>query len=71
MLDDRDEYQRNEIYEELAFSGILLWFLTTLLMVISFVMDVFQNSLSFTTIALIIINMVYVIIITIRLRKNV
>ncbi|MCZ0702960.1 dolichol kinase [Natronobacillus azotifigens] len=70
VFDDRDEYQRNQIYEELAFSGILLWFLTTLLMVISFVMDVFQNSLSFATIALIIINMVYAIIITIRLRKK-
>lgn len=42
MLDDRDEYQRNEIYEELAFSGILLWFLTTLLMVSNHVINGYQ-----------------------------
>jgi len=69
-LDDRDEYQKQEIYKELAFWGVLLWTSTMLLMFASFIADTIRNSLSFITIALLIINMLYAGILTIRLRKN-
>ncbi|MGY0694570.1 DUF3278 domain-containing protein [Virgibacillus sp. FSP13] len=69
-LDERDEYQQQEIYKELAFSGMLLWCLTMLLMLISLVTDTIHNKLSFVTPSLFLINMVYAIFILVRLRKK-
>lgn len=69
-MDDRDEYQLSEIYKELAFSGIVLWYLTTLLMFISLIIDTIQNTLSFGTIALLILNMTYAILTVIKLRRK-
>lgn len=69
-IDDRDEYQLQEIHKELAFSGILLWCLTMLLMFASLVVDTIHNTLTFITPALLIINMVYAIIVVSKLRKK-
>jgi len=70
VMDDRDEYQQQEIYKELAFSGVLLWYLSMLLMLVSIVVDTVQNTMSFSTPALLIINMIYAFYITIRMRKK-
>lgn len=70
VMDDRDEYQLFEIHKQLAFSGILLWYLSMILMFISLVIDTTQNTLSFSTPALLIINMVYAVMTLIRLRKK-
>lgn len=69
-IEDRDEYQLKEIYKELAFSGILLWYLTLLLMFISLIVDTIHNTLNFLTIALLIVNMIYAINVTSNLRKK-
>lgn len=69
-IEDRDEYQLKEIYKELAFSGILLWYLTLLLMFISLIIDTVNNTLNFLTIALLFVNLIYTINITSNLRKN-
>ena len=71
VMDDRDEYQQQEIYKELAFSGMLLWSLSMLLMLVSIVIDTIQNTISFSTPALLMINMIYAFYITIRLLKRV
>ncbi|GAA0494101.1 hypothetical protein GCM10008986_20770 [Salinibacillus aidingensis] len=69
-VDDRDEYQRHEIYKELAFSGILLWYLTLFLMFISLIFDTIHNTLSFATPSLFIINMVYAGIVIVKIRRK-
>ncbi|MEN1968429.1 DUF3278 domain-containing protein [Lentibacillus sp. N15] len=69
-IDDRDEYQLQEIHKELAFSGILLWGLTLILMFISLVIDTIHNTLTFITPALLIVNMVYAIKVVSKLRKK-
>ncbi|MGX1724965.1 hypothetical protein [Bacillus haynesii] len=69
-VDDRDEYQRYEIYKELAFSGVLLWYLSMLLMFISLIIDTIQNTLSFATPSLFMINMIYGAMIIIKMRKK-
>lgn len=69
-VNDRDEYQLREIYKELAFSGILLWYLTLLIMFISLIIDTVNNTLNFSTIALFLLVMVYSINIVLRLRKK-
>lgn len=69
-VNDRDEYQLREIYKELAFSGILLWYLTLLIMFISLIIDTVNNTLNFSTIVLFLLVMVYSINIVLRLRKK-
>ena|SRR5699024_5453937 len=69
-IDDRDEYQLQEIYKELAFSGILLWYLMMFLMFASLVMDTIHHTISFITIALFIVNMLYVTKVVLKLRKQ-
>lgn len=69
-IDNRNEYQQQEIYKELAFSGILLWYLTMSLMFISLIIDTIQNTLSLATPLLLVINMIYAIIVMIRIRKK-
>lgn len=70
VIEDRDEYQQGEIHKELAFSGMLLWILTMLLMSICLVIDTIHDRLSFETLSLLIINMIYAIYIVVRLRKK-
>ncbi|RPF50654.1 DUF3278 domain-containing protein [Aquisalibacillus elongatus] len=70
VLDDRDEYQKHEIYKELAFSGIVLWYLSMTLMFVSLVMDTMSNQISLVTVLLFLVNMVYAFMITIRIRKK-
>lgn len=69
-IDDRDEYQLQEIHKELAFSGIFLWCMTMLVMFASLVVDTVQNTLTFITVALFIVNMIYAIRIVAKLRKK-
>jgi hypothetical protein len=69
-FDERDEYQNNEIYKELAFSGIILYYFTMLIMVISLIIDTITNNFSIITPALILLNVVYAGIITYRLNKK-
>ncbi|SET74291.1 Protein of unknown function [Salinibacillus kushneri] len=69
-VDNRDEYQQHEIYKELAFSGILLWYLSMLLMFVSLILDTIHNQFSLMTLLLFIINMVYATLIMTRLRKR-
>ncbi|QXE02422.1 DUF3278 domain-containing protein [Terribacillus sp. DMT04] len=70
VMDDRDEYQQQEIHKELAFSGILLWCLSILVMFVALVVDTVKDSVSFTTVCLFIINMVYAGLMTTRIRKK-
>lgn len=70
VQDDRDEYQLYEIHKELAFSGIMLWYLTILLMTISLIIDTIYNTLSFATPSLFIVNMIYAILTLIKIRKK-
>ncbi|AYV70165.1 DUF3278 domain-containing protein [Bacillus circulans] len=70
VYDDRDEYQLYEIHKELAFSGIMLWYLTTLLMIISLIIDTIHHTLSFATPSLFIVNMIYAILTLIKIRKK-
>lgn len=69
-IDERDEYQQQEIYKEFAFSGIVLWFFTMLLMFLSIVLDTIHDQLSFITLSLLAINMLYAIYVTRRLQKK-
>ncbi|MFB9973352.1 DUF3278 domain-containing protein [Allobacillus sp. SKP2-8] len=70
VIDERDEYQQQEIHKELAFSGMILWILTMLLMGVSLVIDTIHNQLSFVSISLLIINMTYALYVIIKLRKG-
>ncbi|SDD35860.1 Protein of unknown function [Terribacillus halophilus] len=70
VMDDRDEYQRQEIHKELAFSGILLWYVTMLVMCVSLMMDTIHHDVSLITVCLFIINMVYAALITTRIRRK-
>lgn len=69
-IDDRDEYQQQEIYKELALSGMLLWSLSMLIMFISLIIDTMNHTLSFSTSALLIINMIFAVTISFKLRKK-
>src|SRR5699024_9713291 len=69
-INNRDEYQRQEIHQQLAFSGILLWGLTMILMMISLVIDTMHHTLTFLTPALLIINMVYAFTTISKLQKK-
>ena len=70
VMDDRDEYQQQEIHKELAFSGILLWYLTMLVVCVSLVIDTIHNNVTLITVCLFILNMVYAVLITTRIRKK-
>ena len=70
VMDERDEYQRQEIYKKLAFSGMILWYAIALLMFISLIIDTMHNTFSFITLALLVINMVYAVITFPSLRKE-
>ncbi|SDB82707.1 Protein of unknown function [Pelagirhabdus alkalitolerans] len=69
-VDERDEYQTQEIHKELAATGVLLWYLTMILMVTSLIVDTVQNTLSWITPALLLINMAYALTVTVRVRKK-
>ena len=69
-IDERDEYQQQEIYKELAFSGILLYYTTMLLMMISFIIDLVTQSFSFITPILLVVNIGYSFLIVMRTNKK-
>ncbi|GIO17553.1 hypothetical protein J18TS1_06530 [Oceanobacillus oncorhynchi subsp. incaldanensis] len=69
-IDNRDEYQQQEIYKELALSGMLLWTISMLVMFVNLIIDTMHQTLSFSTTALFIINMFYAVTISARLRKK-
>lgn len=69
-FDKRDEYQKQEIYKELALSGIIFYYLSMLLMLVSLVIDTFNNEMSIITPILVILNVGYSGYIGYRLRKK-
>ena len=69
-FDERDEYQKQEIYKELAFSGIIFYYMSMFLMVISLIIDTFKNELSLITPILVMINIGYSGYIAFRLNKK-
>ncbi|MFD3448849.1 DUF3278 domain-containing protein [Microbacteriaceae bacterium 4G12] len=58
-LSERDEYQKQEINKELAFSGMMLWYLSMLAMFVMLIIDTIHNTISVGTILIFLINMVY------------
>ena len=69
-FDERDEYQKQEIYKELALSGIIFYYLSMLLMLVSLIIDTFNNEMSIITPILIILNIGYSGYIGYRLSKK-
>ena len=68
--DERDENQKQEIYKELAFSGIIFYYLSMLLMVISLIIDTYNNEMSLITPILVVLNIGYSAYIAFRLNKK-
>ncbi|MFB6649257.1 DUF3278 domain-containing protein [Bacillus toyonensis] len=58
-MDERDEYQKQEINKELAFSGMILWYLNMIAMIIMLIVDTINNTMSIGTIITFVINMIY------------
>ncbi|MEK4532145.1 hypothetical protein [Solibacillus sp. FSL K6-1554] len=69
-IDTRDEYQQQEIYKELAFTGILLYYVTIVLMMVSLITDLVQQTVSIMTPILLIVNIGYSILIMKRINKK-
>ncbi|MEN0587867.1 hypothetical protein [Kurthia gibsonii] len=69
-IDARDEYQQQEIYKELAFTGILLYYVTMALMMISLINDLVQQTVSIMTPILLVVNIGYSALIMKRLNKK-
>lgn len=69
-IDARDEYQQQEIYKELAFTGILLYYMTMALMMISLINDLVQQTVSIMTPILLVVNIGYSALIMKRLNKK-
>lgn len=69
-FDERDEYQKQEIYKELAYSGIIFYYLSMLLMLVSLVIDTYNNEMSIITLLLVILNIGYSGYIGYRLRTK-
>jgi len=70
VMDDRDEYQQQEIFKVLSFSGMLLWVMTLTLMMVCLIADAINDELSVGTVGLLIINMVYASYTLIQLRRK-
>ncbi|WP_369902058.1 DUF3278 domain-containing protein [Bacillus manliponensis] len=58
-MTDRDEYQKQEINKELAISGIMLWWLNMVAMLIMLILDTINHTISAGTIIILIINLLY------------
>ncbi|MER1956652.1 MAG: DUF3278 domain-containing protein [Solibacillus sp.] len=69
-IDARDEYQQQEIYKELAFSGIILYYLLMLLMGTSLIIDLLQQTFSLITPILLIVTIGYSGFLMKRLNKK-
>lgn len=69
-LEERDEYQQGEIYKILAGACMHAFYLTTVLMLISLIVDTMNRTFSFGTIALFIVNQLVSYYILFRLRKT-
>lgn len=69
-IDDRDEYQKQEINRELAVAGMGLFSFVIIFMFILLIIDTINNTLSVGTIGLFVIIYLYSLYIIIKLRKN-
>lgn len=69
-MDERDEYQQREIDRELAFSGVLLWYLSMGLMLIMIIADTAQQSFTVYPVLLFVINMVYAGYVTVSIKRK-
>lgn len=69
-IDARDEYQQQEIYKELAFTGILLYYVTMALMMISLINDLVLQTVSIMTPILLVVNIGYSVLIMKRLNRK-
>lgn len=69
-LDKRDEYQEQEIHKELAFSGVLLWYLSMGLMLVMIIADTVQQSFTVYPVLLFVINMVYAGYVTMTVKRR-
>lgn len=69
-LDERDEYQRKEIHRELAFSGVLLWYLSMGLMVAMIIADAARQTFTLYPILLFVMNMVYAGYVTVSVKRR-
>ena len=70
VFDERDEYQKQEIYKELAVSGVVFYYLSMLLMLVSLIIDTFNNEMSIITPILVVLNVSYSGYIGYRLSKK-
>lgn len=69
-LDARDEYQQSTINQIITTASIYSFYLTSILMLISFIFDATNHKLTFGTFALFVIQQFNSIYIFIRLRKS-
>ncbi len=69
-LEDRDEYQQGVIYKTFTTSGIYSFYLITLCMLVSFVFDTINHTLTFGTLALLFIQQFNCYYMFIKLRKS-
>lgn len=69
-LDERDEYQQSVIYETLAKVNMYSFYLITILMMGSLVIDSINHRFTFGTIALFFIQQFNAYFITIKIRKS-
>src|SRR5699024_4613597 len=70
FMDERDEYQLQEINKDLAFSGMILWILMMLLMLICLILDVIHDTFTFITAALLVVNLVYASMVFSKVRRK-
>lgn len=69
-MDERDEYQKQEIHKEMAFSGIILWYLSMALMLFMVVWDTMQQAFTLYPVLLFVINMVYAGYMMVAVKKK-
>lgn len=69
-IDDRDEYQKSVIYMILAKLNMYLFYLTSILMLISLLFDTIHHRFTFGTFALFFIQQFNAYYILIKLRKS-
>ena len=69
-IDARDESQQQEIYKELAFTSILLYYVTMALMMISLINDLVLQTVSIMTPILLVVNIGYSVLIMKRLNRK-
>nr|WP_144492683.1 MULTISPECIES: DUF3278 domain-containing protein [Bacillus cereus group] len=69
-INDRDEYQKQEIDKELAFAGVGLWYLNMLAMLIMLIIDTMNQTTSVGTIIIFLINIIYSNYVIFKMKKG-